>query len=159
MVRPKLPALPKLPGLEITLPAADPILVSAKKDFEARYLAWGRGTRPEFIVWEFLTIRKRQVEGRDFLFQSSRYGGRRVFGGVVIDFWLVAKNMVWRVQGERFHLLFVEDRMSDRIDRMRLEQEGYRVVDLWVDDLLTRPDFVLDKAWGGQEVLSPTKDL
>jgi len=141
MVRPAVeaPTVPPLP----------------EDDFEDRYAAWGgqgMGTRPEFIVFEWLTVRKRLVFGIDFYFQSSRWGGRMTFGGVVIDFYFPAVNMVWRVMGERFHLLDSADRMNDQVQKMALVGDGFTVVDLWVEDLETRPDYTLERAWVGQEV-------
>ena len=124
---------------------------SAEQQFEEEYEAWGRGTRPEFIVWRFLTENKHLVEGVDFDFQSSRYGGRRLFGGIVIDFYIPFKQMVWRVQGEQFHMLQSADRIKDEISRVRLEQEGFKVIDLWVRDIETRPDYILNLAWEGKE--------
>jgi very-short-patch-repair endonuclease len=124
--------------------------------FEARYAAWGRqGTRPEFIVWEYLTKTKKQIEGTDFVWQSSMLGGRMTFAGVVIDFWLLPFSMMWRVQGEYFHSVNVQDRTRDQLDRMRLEEMGYTVIDLWANDLQTRGRYTLDLAWRGQELPSP----
>jgi hypothetical protein len=122
--------------------------------FEARYAAWGRGTRPEFITWEYLTKTKKQIEGVDFLFQSNLMGGRMTFAGVVVDFWLLPSTM-WRVQGEHFHMLTTADRTRDQLDRIRLEDMGFTLIDLWANDLLTRAMYVLDLAWRGQEVQSP----
>jgi hypothetical protein len=137
--------------------AEEQVLSAAEEEFERQYLEWNRGTRPEFIVWRYLVYRKHQVEGTDFIFQSSQFGGKRLFGGVVIDFWLLNLNMVWRVQGERFHKLEVADRVDDMAERLQMEQRGYVVVDLWVEDLNTRASYVLDLAWQGQEV--PSRDV
>lgn len=90
---------------------------------------------------------------------SSRYGGRQVIGGIVVDFWLPSRFMMWRVQGERFHLLNPEDRMNDMVARIRLTGQGFTVIDLWVRDLDTRPDFVLKLAWEGREPESRLRDL
>ena len=132
----------------------------AEETFEDRYLAWGglqRGTRPEFIVWDWLVRRKRLVEGTDFRFQSSRWGGRMMFGGAIVDFYFPGKNMVWRVMGEYFHLRRSEDRAHDEIQRIQLLQEGLIVVDLWVADLFERREYVLNLAWEGRE--APTYDI
>ncbi len=124
---------------------------SSEQQFQEEYDAWGRGTKPEFIVYRFLTENKHLVEGVDFSFQSSRYGGKRLFGGIVIDFYIPERRMVWRVQGEQFHMLNNADRMRDEVSRIRLEQEGLKVVDLWVRDIETRPDYILGLAWEGKE--------
>lgn len=123
----------------------------------AEYQAWGRGTKPEFIVWKYLTQTKHLKEGEDFVFQSSMFGGRSIFGGIVLDFYIPASNMAWRVQGEEFHLLLVKDRIHDMVTRIELEQRGMVVVDLWVRDLLSQAQYVLDLAWQGQEVAGPVE--
>jgi hypothetical protein len=125
----------------------------------AEYAAWGmRGTKPEFIVWKYLVRNKHLKPDVDFSFQSSMFGGRRIFGGMVLDFYIPALNMAWRVQGEEFHLLLTKDRVHDKITRIQLEQRGMVVVDLWVRDLLSRPLYVLDLAWQGHEVVGPIDD-
>lgn len=164
---PRLPRLPRTPRLfqlprfrarELSKPptvggaALAQQAATQGQGFEARYAAWGRGTRPEFIVYEFLTLKKKQVEGRDFLFQSSRFGGRRVFGGQVVDFYLFTRSAVWRVQGEFFHVRLAKDRARDLVDRQRLLSRGLTVIDLYAQDLLERPDYVLNAAWQGHEV-------
>ena len=120
-----------------------------------RYEAWGgisRGTFPEFLAYTWLTDRKKLTEGADFLFQSSQFGGRRTFGGAVIDFLLVRTDVVWRIQGERFHLLEPASRTHDILQKILLVDQGFTVVDIWVDDLLTRTDYVLENAYEGREV-------
>jgi very-short-patch-repair endonuclease len=82
-----------------------------------------------------------------------------MYGGIVIDFWFPARRMIWRVQGERFHLLDTQDRVKDEVSHIHLEQEGITVIDLWVRDLETRPDYVLSLAWEGQEPPSPLKEF
>lgn len=129
------------------------------QQLEDEYLAWGRGTRPEYLVWRWLVQNKRQKEGVDFHFQSSRFGGRQVYGGIIIDFEFPFRRMVWRVQGERFHLLSPEDRVRDMVSRIRLVGMGVTVIDLWVKDLEERFTYVMDLAWGGREPPSRTKDL
>lgn len=141
------------------LPLPDPILRSREQQLEDEFLAWGRGTRPEYIVWKWLVQNKRQKEGVDFLFQSSRFGGRQVYGGIIVDFWFPDRHMMWRVQGERFHLLNPQDRANDMVARIRLVGMGATVVDLWVKDLEERPEYVLNLAWSGREPPSRTKDL
>lgn len=125
----------------------------AKKQFEERYARWGRGSRAEFVAYEFLTVTKKQIEGLDFLFQSSDFGGRRVFGGQVVDFWLFPKALVWRIQGEYFHIRLAEDRAKDRLQRLQLVGQGQTVVDLYALDLEERPLAVLEPAFNGIELV------
>lgn len=131
-----------------------PIPPIPEDDFEDRYAEWGgqsRGTKPEFIVWEWLVKRMKFKEGLDFNFQSSRWGGRMTFGGVVVDFWFPMYNMVWRVMGEHFHLVEPTDRMNDAVQKLALVASGLTVIDLWVQDLEQRPAYVLELAMRGIE--------
>ena len=138
--------------LDLSIPKQESTQAQQDREYQEWQSTHGSGTKPEYTVWKYLTDRKHLREGVDFIFQSSRFGGRRVFGGVVIDFYIPARNMVWRVQGERFHMLLVADRMDDAVEKIQLEGYGYVVIDLWVNDLLQRPGYVLDLAWSGQEV-------
>ena len=66
--------------------------------------------------------------------------------------------MVWRVQGEYFHLASSEKQVMDLIQRVRLEDKGFRVVDILAHDVLTNRDEVLTAALGGEQ-LKPTQIL
>ena len=116
------------------------------------------GSLPEWQVHLWLTRRKE----RGWTFQSGIMGGRLVLGGVVADFlfsppdWVPA--MVWRVQGEYFHLASSEKQVMDLLQRVRLEDKGFRVVDILAHDVLTNRDEVLTAALGGEQ-LKPTQIL
>ncbi|KKN83861.1 hypothetical protein LCGC14_0295140 [marine sediment metagenome] len=114
--------------------------------FEVWKAKWN-GSLPEFIVWEFLTIDKKQIPDVDFLFQHGIFGGRTRFGGYILDYFLERRLEGWRVMGERFHLEQPEDRARDFIMKTQLMSQGIKVIDLWETDLLTRRDFVLSLAW------------
>lgn len=155
------PRTPDVPGRERTFevkgrelrPLAGPeipIEDEQAEDFEARFQAWhsfSNGSRPEFIVWEFLTVDKKQLPDLDFVYQYPIFGGRTQFGGYLLDFFLVKRQSGWRVQGEQFHLLTPKSRARDAISKVQLTHRGIKVIDLWEDDLLNRPDFVLNTAW------------
>lgn len=166
---PQFPSAPEVPsppfperrfqadGLEIRpLAGPDiPIPSNEDEDFNRRYDAWHartNGSLPEYIVYEFLVFKKKQIEGIDFVFQHPLFGGRTEFGGFVLDFFLVFRSEGWRVMGERFHLLQVQDRARDLVAKALLESRGIRVIDLFENDLLTRTEFVLRLAWEGREV-------
>lgn len=139
-------------GLELRPLAGPAIPVPAEQEeaFIARYEAWQAetgGSIPEFIVWEFLTIQKKQVPGMDFYFQAPFMGGRTIFGGFVADFMFPNRREVWQVQGIRWHLEQPADRAKTAIAEAQLTEQGYKVLELWEDDLLERPDFVLNLAW------------
>ncbi len=155
------PRRPKVPGAEEATeregralrPLAGPEIPIPPEQDEAllqRYEVWRaswNGSLPEFLVWEFLVITKKQQHDFDFLFQHPVFGGRTRFGGYILDYFLIHRQEGWRVQGERWHLEQPQDRARDAIMRAQLTSQGVRVLDLWEDDLMTRRDFVLNLAW------------
>ena len=170
----ELPNLPPLPTVEEE-PLSDrfragdrelrplrgsPIEIPGEQDEarNARFEAWKvkrgdpQASLPEFIVWEFLTHTKKQVENVDFLYQNPYAGGRTEKGGFVLDFLLIVPQIAWRIQGERFHLFFPQDRARDILAREVLEGRGIRVLDLFENDLMTQPRRTLELAWNGQEL-------
>ncbi len=158
LTRPKVPKVPlrsrafTLQGRTIDpLSGPDiPIQETQNDEFLGRYEGWRatyNGSIPEFIVWEYLTIQKKQEVGLDFDFQSPFFGGRNRFGGFIADFFFPQKQEIWRVNGERFHLAKPRDRAKDALAKVQFIQDGFSVVDLWEDDLLTRATFVLDLAF------------
>ena len=158
LTRPKVPKVPlrsrafELAGRKIDpLSGPDiPIPEVQNEDFLARYASWRatyNGSIPEFIVWEYRTKQKRQRVGVDFDFQSPFFGGRTRFGGFIADYFFPRKNEIWRVNGERFHLAKPKDRAKDALAKVQFLQQGYTVLDLWEDDLLSRAQFVLDLAF------------
>lgn len=164
-IAPDFPATPfphrrvEVPGTELEIrPLAGPeieIPSNEDEDFLRRFDAWHartNGSLVEFIVYEFLVFKKKQVEGLDFHFQHPLHGGRTEFGGFVLDFFFPQRSAGWRVMGERYHLLQAEDRARDLIAKTILEGRRIQVIDLWENDLLTRPDLVLRLAWEGREV-------
>ena len=169
-IRPTLfaPDKPAIPGAEDTIERADLKLQPRVPEIEnpaeqeiaflARFDAWRsqtNGSLPEFIVWEFLTIEKKQIPGFDFVFQHPVLGGRTQFGGYILDYFFQMRMEGWRIQGERFHLEKPRDRARDQIAKAQLSARGLRILDLWEDDLMTRPDFVLNLAWDkGSAVIS-----
>ena len=162
-LRPKAPSSPPQPKIRIRplrdRTGSDPIIHGLDVTFEEDYQRWGgraKGTKPEYIVWRWLTNTKQLVEGVDFQFQSGQFGGRIMFGGVVVDFFFPGLRMAWRVQGERFHLLETADRVRDLMDKQRLFETGFDVIDLWAEDLETRPNLVLGLAWQRRE-LNPNR--
>lgn len=114
--------------------------------FEGWRAQWN-GSLPEFLTFEYLTIRRDQVANVDFVFQHPVFGGRTRFGGYILDFFLQMRLEGWRVNGERFHLEKPEDRARDAIMKAQLSSQGIRIIDLWENDLMSRRDFVLDLAW------------
>ena len=137
-----------LAGPEIPMP---PEQDQALADRAAAWMAAYNGSLPEFIVYEFLTLKKKQREGLDFLYQNPIFGGRTSFGGYVADFVFPQRKQIWNVLGLRWHLLHTEDRARDLVAKQMLTSRGYLVLSLWEDSLLTSPDHVLELAWQGME--------
>lgn len=155
------PRRPRVPGAEEAVereglplrPLAGPdIPIPPEQDeallqrFEVWRASWN-GSLPEFLVWEFLVITKKQLQEVDFYFQHPVFGGRTRFGGYILDYFLIRRQEGWRVQGERFHLEQPQDRARDAIMKVQLTSQGIRLIDLWEDDLMTRREFVLNLAW------------
>lgn len=165
---PKLPAVPRhsvptrggvsfrpLAGPDIAIPLGS----DADEEREQFYLHWrdtgeyegvqysANGSLPEFVTLQYLVDKRKQQPGIDFQYQSDFAGGRTQFGGFVLDFYFPIRAEAWRIQGNFFHQLQAADRARDKIGRLLLTDRGLKVLDLWEDDLLTRPDFVLDLAW------------
>ncbi len=72
------------------------------------------------------------------LFQSylNEDGGRMRLGGAVIDFkvWQGARPIIIRVQGDYWHSM-PERKLKDAAQWARLHALGYRVTDLWEQDI------------------------
>ena len=155
----RLPA-PKLRAPVLSLATKGfPLPEGDNEQTTQRYNAWNSfygGSLPEFIAWEYLVLKRKQVLGLDFLFQAPFLGGRTQFGGFVLDFFLIGPRVGWMIQGERYHLLNPNDRAKNAIVKMMLARQAIRALELWEDDLLTRPEFVLDAAFYREEEI-PTR--
>jgi len=145
-VQRKVPVLPE-PPIEKTPEIPD--IVRRYLRWESR---WG-GTFPEFLVFDWL-VRKGLEPDEDFYFQSSRMGGRQLYGGAVVDFDFPSQRMAWRVQGEFFHIGNPAKEASDIMQKMSLSTAGYIVVDIFVQDVLERLNWVLTHAMNGEQVRS-----
>jgi len=144
-------------GLELRPLAGPEIPLPPDQDqtLQDKWQAWNAtigGSLPEFIVWDWLVNTKKQKEGLDFVYQWPIFGGRTAFGGFVIDFIFPLQQMGWNVQGLRWHTSNPDDRARDMIAKQMLASRGLKIIDLYEDDLLTRPTLVLEGAWRGEQV-------
>ncbi len=101
----------------------------------------------EIVVMRWLDSRNIQ-----YRFQTSLLGGYFALGGAVVDFLLDDSRLAWRIFGEYWHRGVTKEG-SDLIQRELLIGLGWRVVDLWGDDVKDRTDETLSLALEGQEVL------
>lgn len=125
------------------------VVQSLELNRERRFLRWlarvgGIGSRPEFMAFEALERRGylspySSPPGLDFDYQVALAGGRSKTGGSVADLvvYAVSPATIIRVQGEFFHFIDEPTREADIIARLLLESEGYRVIDILAQDLLT----------------------
>lgn len=156
---PSLPSVPKksrlrdkFPGFlpDIPIPQAQDI-----PDFDRRMAEtqaqFAAMSVPEFIVWDYLTRIKKWRNGIEFTYQLPLFSGRTQFGGFVLDFFIREGQLAWNVQGLRYHLEQSRDRAKVQVETAILTSRGYKVVQLWEDDLIERPTFVLEAALIGQE--------
>jgi len=138
-----------LKGPSIPLPADQD---TALEDRANAWLATHGGSLLEFIAWDWLVGKKHQIENVDFVMQYPVMGGRTAFGGFISDFYFPGLKMVWNINGLRWHWVNTDDRARMGIAKLLLASRGILSVDLWEDSLLTRADFVLEKAWHGEGV-------
>jgi very-short-patch-repair endonuclease len=159
--RSNMPAMPKPPKPpKIELRTYEPLETEMERT-EARWRAWqaspeaaGKGSASilEFMAWEFLVYKKKQIEDVDFIYQYPLAGGRTQFGGFVADFFFPARNLVWNPAGLQFHWTKPEHRGRDILATQVLGARGIKVIYLWEDDMLQRPDYTLEKAWQGEQI-------
>lgn len=153
------PTAPRRPP-EVKPVAIEPEPTEAEL-LEERWRAWqespaakGKGSASilEFMVWEFLVRRKKQIEDVDFIYQYPLAGGRTQFGGFVADFYFPLRAEVWNPAGQQFHWTKSRDRARDIMSRAVLASRGIREIFLWEEDMLARPDYTLEQAWLGREL-------
>jgi archaellum biogenesis ATPase FlaH len=76
---------------------------------------------------------------------------------VVADFlfsppeWVPSR--VWRVQGSYWHFASSQKQMEDLLQRLRLEEKGFVVVDILSIDVLRNRDAVLTAALEGRQLM------
>ena len=143
---------------ETTIPQVEiPLPEEHEQQLIARWQAWQdavvgpAGSLPEYIVWEWLVQKKRLTPHIDFIYQYNILGGRTMFGGFVVDFYFPQLDMAWNVQGLHFHYVKAEDRARDQAAKLVLSNRELLVIELFEDDLMTRPEFVLEAAWNGSQ--------
>lgn len=128
---------------------------------EERWRRWqespaavGKGSASilEFMVWEFLVQKKKQIENVDFIYQYPLLGGRTQFGGFVADFYFPTRQEVWNPAGMQFHWTKTRHRGKDILARALLGGKGIKLIYLWEDDLMNRPAYTLESAWRGEEL-------
>jgi len=141
-----LPVLPEPSIVEPEIPSNE-----AQK-FSRWFATWG-GTFPEYLAFDWLE-RKGLAQGEDFIFQSSRMGGRQLYGGAVVDFDFPDRQLAWRIQGEHFHIGNPAKEASDIMQKMSLETLGYTVIDVYAQDVLERRNYVLTHALNGEQTRS-----
>lgn len=96
---------------------------TTQDEFNARFDKWGRGTKSEFAVYDYLTTRLKMIEARDFYFVPS---GIR---GDLTTFYVSSTAM--RITND----VQVESKAQKLFNRGKLEQNGYKVVDLQAQNL------------------------
>jgi len=104
------------------------------------------GTAPEFAVFQALN----RLGFRDrFEFQSSKFGGRAVRGGLVADFFIGELGLIINVQGEYWHFGRPGQVAVDLIQRQQIVSSGLNVVYLDEDDVLANALFFVSDALRG----------
>lgn len=125
-------------------------------EMETKYQAWfsvHAGTYPEFLAFDWLERQGLEWE-EDFYFQSSRLGGRQLWGGAVVDFDFPTERLAWRIQGEYFHIGNPAKEASDAMQKMALANIGYTCVDILAQDVIQRRNWILSHALNGEQMRS-----
>lgn len=93
----------------------------------------------------------RPIPGFDFVYLYRVSGNE---GGIEIDMYITAGNIACRIQGEYWHFKSVDEIEAGRVERVILEAQGFRVVDILSQDLVDndRARFVMGLAIGGVEL-------
>ena len=106
-----------------------------------------QGSLPEYIVLTTLSGLGR-IEGEDFTYQSSLFGGRLEKGGLVIDFLFYnPPDLAINVQGIYYHSgAGPEVSARDRIARDQLAAQGTFLIFIDEDDALQDADFFVREA-------------
>lgn len=91
--------------------------------------------------WLFYCALEKELgpEGVDWTYQSSYLGGRYMRGGAVIDFVIFTPryNIGIRIQSFYFHVSAEQEKQSSDLEqRIRLEQYGLRVIDVYEQDFI-----------------------
>lgn len=124
----------------------------AWRAWQAKHPGKGSASILEYICYEFITKKKGLREGVDFMYQWSVAGGRTAAGGFVSDFYFPSRHMVWNPAGLQFHYTKTRDRWKDVLSSVVLANRGIKQIFLWEDDLLQRPEYVLEHAFRGEQV-------
>ena len=120
---------------------------------------WWPGTNPEWWVYQWL-LHRGLKERVDFTYQENVQGGRVIPGGSVIDFMIRGApggSLLWRIQGYYWHYGRPGgQRMKDYEKRLRLEGQGFTVIDILDRDIEDpqQREKVLDAALRGVELIS-----
>lgn len=143
----KAPSFPKSPAPAMPKNAED----NRQARWEASRASLGF-SYPEFICYEWLTLRKKLKPYVDFFPQYGVSGGRTFLGGAVIDFHFPILRIDWFVQGLRFHFKTPVQRGRDIIEKLQSAQRGFIPVELFEDDIIQRTESTLSQALKGIQV-------
>lgn len=102
---------------------------------------------PHTSKLERILARELTQRGIRWIPQVQVAGGRKMLGGMVVDFLLVDFRIWLRPHGEYWHGSTTA-RARDDLQKLLLEAGGYRVVDIWEGDILRDVKTALDGAIG-----------
>ncbi len=104
------------------------------------------GTAPEFAVFQALN----RLGFRDrFEFQSSKFGGRALRGGLVLDFFIPSLGVALLISGEYWHYERAGQVARDLLQRQQLESSGITAVFIDEDDAIQNAAFFVSEALRG----------
>ena len=106
------------------------------------------GSLPEWNVnWALLKL---GMKGQ-YVYQSSKMGGRRDKGGAILDFYFPDLMLAINVQSTYFHYRTTAQRSNDEMQKAQLEGMGIRVIYIQEADALANPLYYVQEALKGIE--------
>lgn len=157
----RLPRVPRLPGQGFAVRTRGPralqgaLFATGAKPWAATFAAVAQQypaiTEPEAaIYWAHLQLKL--VPGVDFDYQANEAGGRKLFGGIVLDFIEYDVPVAIPIQGVYWHYERGEAQLwRDAQVDVLVAKFGYIAVPIDADDALGDPVFYLTEARLGRD--------
>lgn len=107
-------------------------------------------TVPELAVMNALESLGYRM-GVDYEFQSKMLGDYGEKGSARADFYITSLNLIIRVQGEYWHLGNPQTEARDELQKLALESQGIKVVDILAENALRNAKYYVSEALKGIE--------
>jgi hypothetical protein len=109
-----------------------------------------QGSDLEWMVYWALTVPLKRIPNQDFTFQSALYGGKHIFGGIVVDFLMNdGTNIGIDIEGEYWHYGNSEDMANAIIRRERVAAAGITLIFIDGHDIQSNVVYYVQEALAG----------